>query len=393
LYLPAGLAYNYLRCILREREAVVPDLLEDLRYHLLAYGSVAGVAASLALLSWLLSRRARLLPLQRWRRANWGGGQVLFVFLVMTFVPVLVEAGLLGHGFFHLVYGKEPSPTRMHLWANPIAFPLIIPTILVPLYLLRGTRPADLGLTTARALSNVTLACLAWFPLTFLTLAAYFVALQCTNWQEHPLTKLAQDGLARWEWWLLGLEAVVTVPIVEELVFRGVLQGWLVRCSRVGHIAVMMAAVLVASIPYFPPKDKEPEIAPLLFALCLIPGYLFVLFRYGPTERELDVKTALRLLREGSHLPEAIQAANHGAVNLARVFARTGRFPLPAIYGSSMLFAVFHSSVWPSPIALFILALGLGWLASRTQSLVSPIIVHALFNAVALLVLVLQQQA
>ena len=41
-----------------------------------------------------------------------------------------------------------------------------------------------------------------------------------------------------------------------------------------------------------------------------------------------------------------------------------------AIYGTSLLFAAMHSGVWPSPIALFVLGLGLGWLAYRTRSLV-----------------------
>ncbi len=59
-----------------------------------------------------------------------------------------------------------------------------------------------------------------------------------------------------------------------------------------------------------------------------------------------------------------------------------------AIYGTSLLFAAMHSGVWPSPIALFVLGLGLGWLAYRTRSLVGPILVHALFNGVACLQLV-----
>jgi membrane protease YdiL (CAAX protease family) len=51
-----------------------------------------------------------------------------------------------------------------------------------------------------------------------------------------------------------------------------------------------------------------------------------------------------------------------------------------------MLFAASHN-VWPTPVPLLLLGLGLGWLASRTQSLVGPIVCHALFNGVACLVL------
>ena len=55
---------------------------------------------------------------------------------------------------------------------------------------------------------------------------------------------------------------------------------------------------------------------------------------------------------------------------------------VPAILGTSVLFAMIHAAVWPSPVALFVLALGLGWLKERTRSLVGPMVLHSLFNAV-----------
>jgi membrane protease YdiL (CAAX protease family) len=64
-----------------------------------------------------------------------------------------------------------------------------------------------------------------------------------------------------------------------------------------------------------------------------------------------------------------------------------------AIVASSLLFAGFHAQVWPTPIPLFFLALGLGWLAQRTQSLLGPIVLHALFNSVACLMLLTQPVA
>ncbi len=58
-----------------------------------------------------------------------------------------------------------------------------------------------------------------------------------------------------------------------------------------------------------------------------------------------------------------------------------------SIYGSAMLWSMAHMAVWPSPIPLFLLGLGLGWLAYRTQSLIGCIVGHALFNTVACLTL------
>ena len=44
---------------------------------------------------------------------------------------------------------------------------------------------------------------------------------------------------------------------------------------------------------------------------------------------------------------------------------------------------MIHSNVWPSPIPLFVLGIGLGWLAVRTNGVLAPVIVHGLFNAVS----------
>ena len=58
-----------------------------------------------------------------------------------------------------------------------------------------------------------------------------------------------------------------------------------------------------------------------------------------------------------------------------------------AIYATSLLFAAAHSFAWPTPISLFVLALGLGFLVFRTQSIIGSITLHALFNSISVLVL------
>ena len=65
------------------------------------------------------------------------------------------------------------------------------------------------------------------------------------------------------------------------------------------------------------------------------------------------------------------------------VSVRRGKRHARAIYASAALFGLVHSSVWPSPVPLFFLGLGLGWLAVRTRGVLVPTIVHGLFNAVS----------
>jgi membrane protease YdiL (CAAX protease family) len=62
---------------------------------------------------------------------------------------------------------------------------------------------------------------------------------------------------------------------------------------------------------------------------------------------------------------------------------RRGKRHVRGVYASAALFALVHSAIWPSPIPLFVLGLGLGWLAVRTRGFLAPAIVHGLFNAVS----------
>ena len=55
----------------------------------------------------------------------------------------------------------------------------------------------------------------------------------------------------------------------------------------------------------------------------------------------------------------------------------------------SGIFAIAHADAWPAPLALFVLALFLGYLAERSTSLVGPVVLHATFNGTNMAVLVI----
>jgi membrane protease YdiL (CAAX protease family) len=59
------------------------------------------------------------------------------------------------------------------------------------------------------------------------------------------------------------------------------------------------------------------------------------------------------------------------------------------IFATALLFSCAHVSAWPQPMPLFFLGVVLAWLAYRTQSVLAPIVVHSLFNAVACVELLL----
>ena len=315
----------------------------------------------LGLWSLLARNHQHLYPPQRHRAVTWTGAETIVVFVMALYgVPALVWAVLLQTEFFHALYGPDFAvPTsieelsnlpalghvRLGIWVGLFAFPFQVAVVPGLLWLARRTRPYQLGLTTRRAAGSILLACLFWLALTPVVYGLNFLV----SWldikfhgspEEHPLSKLARQHLMPVEVAVLTLTAVFIAPALEELLFRGLLQTWFASRLWGGHLA-MTAAVGMA---YIEGREKA-GIWPAVFALATIPGFLY-----------LD-RAPWRWLPE----PKAARA----------------------IYGTSLLFGVFHANVWPTPIPLFILALGLGYLAYRTQSLVGPVVLHALFNAVA----------
>jgi membrane protease YdiL (CAAX protease family) len=143
--------------------------------------------------------------------------------------------------------------------------------------------------------------------------------------EEHPLAKQTPHPA-----WLVA-QACVLAPLVEELVFRGVV---LMALRVVGEWLtwVVLAAAVGVAVGY-------GGVGPGVFAGLLALGWL------GARSRPFD----------------------------------------RGVYGSAALFAAVHSAVWPTPIPLFALGLGLGWVAVRTNGLLAPFIVHGLFNTVSVL--------
>lgn len=248
-----------------------------------------------------------------------------------------------------------------------MALPLQVGVILLLLAGGSGARPYQLGLTTHRLAANLCLGFLAWMILTPLVYGLYSLVvwihsllLPLSN-DKHPLLESFQIHPGFLGYLMVFLVAVVWAPVYEELLFRGLLQQWFAR-RRWGPDAALVAAFGYAVYEGLRSKvDKDFFLAgnpnglrvlveglgTAAFVLVMIPGYIY----------------ADRLLWNWLPQPGA------------------GR----TIYAVALLFAAAHANVWPTPIPLFLLALGLGYLAYRTQSLVSGMTVHALFNGVVVL--------
>jgi membrane protease YdiL (CAAX protease family) len=271
--------------------------------------------------------------------------------------------------------------------------------ILLFLWSVRQVRPEQLGLHLRQGRQAVLLGCLAWLvgsPIIFgVNVLTSWLYLQWTGEPplEHGLLQLMQGQQPYLEWALLVGSALVMAPVIEELLFRGLLLRWAGVSS--GHASVLFLTAILLGGLRLEALDSDrslsqalPElfrVEKCLFLLCLLPGYLLLplMLRRAvsatpPTPEEKYADAALA--SDGPYTPDSPSNSREPDSMLSH--AR-------GIYATAALFAIIH--VWPTPIPLFLLGLLLGWLAYRTQSLVAPITLHFLFNAVACL-LVLSQK-
>lgn len=312
---------------------------------------------------WFLAWWHRLLPPQRQRSVPWGVGEVWGILILVLFLwPVLARDVLMESGFFRWVYGPDFPRTWLELmqapdsamlraratpWISALSFPFQVLSVLLVVRLGSGTRPYQLGLTWHRFRQNFRLGALGFMVLTPLSYGVLLLVQPEGGGEEHAFTRVVVNRATRLELTAIIFVAVVVAPIVEELLFRGVLLRWEV-CRGGGGLLSMMLALLFSLHQRWDrletgwsSRDWEmlwQALLPTLFVLGVVP--VFVVARWW-------------------------RGAAAGA-----------------IVGTALCFAAGHVT-WPHPIPLFILGLGLGWLAQRTQSLLGPILLHALFNGVA----------
>ena len=148
------------------------------------------------------------------------------------------------------------------------------------------------------------------------------------------------------------MTAVVLAPMFEELVFRGLLQSWLVALlDRRGR----------------PSAADSPEQDPSLAATRRMP--------------------AAPIGRRGGARIDPSTIPGRGRLRYRRPLESSSRTWI-GIMLTSLLFAYVHAPQWPAPIALFALAMVIGTVYYRTGSLIAAIFMHATFNGISTLMLI-----
>lgn len=291
-------------------------------------------------------------------------GLLLLIYFLwpLVFVRLLLAAGMAPYPTAAPTPQETQALLRVQLLADALAFPLQIASVVLLLPRFGGARLEQIGLTPRRLGRNALWGVLGWLLLTPACFAVNYgvIALYgraaAANVQEHPFVQMAAGGLTPAWWLLLIFTATVSAPVMEELLFRGALQSWLERNVWASHAAMGLAFLVAAVMKGGDIRQALPQGGAALL-IHLLP-VLFML--------------ALGVVYTGVWLLSRTPAA-------------------PAVFAASALFASVHSFAWPSPVALFVLALGLGTLAYRTRSLAGPMMLHGLFNAVSCVLLFFPQ--
>jgi membrane protease YdiL (CAAX protease family) len=281
-----------------------------------------------AVSAWHIVRGRELVAYAGRRPVPWSAVDLLFSLLILVFFQAL--------GAQSAMLLRLPGPTdeiaRMvgAAAANLLA---VAASVLVVVWN-AGAKTRDLGIDGRRIVADVGLGAVA-----FLMLAPPVYALQdwLVRWfpSEHPLLSLLAQHGSLPVYLSVGFSAVIVAPIVEEWLFRVLLQGWIERLMLPTEPAAKAAPARLASaessrvIPHATGETRQ------LFAAA--PGWL-------------------------------------------------------AIITSAACFAGLHAAHGPDPIPLFVLAAGLGYLYQRTHRILPCITVHVLLNGVTLAAFLLESQ-
>ncbi len=369
------------------------DSASALRALLIEIGSICFLAVVLGIIAFSLRKAAigsapawtRPFPRQRQRAVPWDLRHVALVILVCLSIELaaglLVPQPLGQHVFIAQMVIHCGAVVSDGLAALPAALApswmayqqqladavwirlwLIVPTrlleitvITATLLRLAGAQLYQLGLTTHRWVADLWIAYLGWLVLTPTVLIIFALSLQiwpAKEYQEVELLLRFRPGFASW---LLSVAStMILAPVFEELFVRGVLQRWMTANPRVADIVLLsvLFTAIFTGVSTQSEKGMSPAVGAVVLRVTVGSGY--ILFE--------------RMTRRWLPRPGAARS----------------------IYSASLIFAGMHP-VWPTPIPLFFLSLGLGYLAYRTQSLIVPIVVHSLFNATSLLALIVMR--
>ena len=250
----------------------------------------------------------------------------------------------------HDAKATEPTfaMTEM-MFVNSVA--QVIMLVLVPpvLRCISGARLHDLGLSWSGWWRQAAIGFVAMLITTPIVYLVQFGAISIWRPNSHPLEKMLREQFSVDVGYLALVAGVILAPMLEEMTFRGVLQGWLTK-----WISRRQQLVEPLDIRLEPASSEVPDNSPTLSA------------EYWETLDRADDLLGDSAPKKWPDSPGAV---------------------VKAIIITSLFFAAVHSAQWPAPIPIFVLSLVLGTVYYRTGSLIASICLHGAFNGLSTLVM------
>jgi membrane protease YdiL (CAAX protease family) len=229
--------------------------------------------------------------------------------------------------------------------------------VLVPAFVrvTSGASLAELGLDFKEWPRQVGIGVRAAMLMTPAVYAIQFVAVRIWPPRMHPVELMVLEKLTVGAAILAVLSAMVLAPMIEELLFRGIVQRWLSR------LVDDRPERTITTQETGPPGRFKPEGEPLSgnsMGTPFVPTVIHLGGEKSASRCQLAEPTSPR----SSYLP---------------------------ILLTSLFFAAMHLPQWPAPIAIFPLSMALGIVYQRSSSLLAAITMHATFNGISTLLLLL----
>jgi membrane protease YdiL (CAAX protease family) len=321
---------------------------------LLQYALFAGVFMAWA---WIISswrKRRPLLEFEPRAQVPWNVLDVLAVIAIQILVTtaiVIVIAKSLGLDLSKKAADRTPQEKLLALSSDFAGSIAGIAAVIAFLHYWVGATSRDLGIDLRRLAADARSGIVAFFataPVVFLLVAVLtkFIPYQ------HDVLDLVEKQPTPLVFFLMGVSAVIVAPIVEEYLFRCVLQGWL---ERVEH-------KIVGVLQGWLEKVKQK-----IFSRSVAPAQADVV-------ADLPMDSAMQ------------QSANDGTAP-----APAGGF-IP-IFISSALFAAMHLGQGPAAIPLFVFACVLGYLYRQTHRVAPSIAMHMALNGLTMLTIFIDPAA
>ena len=261
--------------------------------------------------------------------------------------------------------------TRMGLWTSGLTLPLL--SVLFPFLIINytGLNKNELGWNNSNLLFSIRQAILGVITLIP---AVYLLQLIMIKIQlflpgqhvaDHPLAQLGGEKLMGLEWVMIFFSAVIGAPLLEEQIFRGVIQPW-IFAKKNGVLITICSAIFLGVIQFSDDWLKAFSLA------------------WG--DRSLENDSQLQI-----HITKALAPLLFSLlVSIVIIIINKKNRLNAAIGATALLFGMIHAFAWPSPVGLTLLGIGMGIAYAKTGNIVTPIFIHMSFNCLAFGMLLLQ---